>query len=333
MEEVTENQISVIVPVYNGGVKLKVCLKSLSECDPAPMEVIVVADGESDGSWRNAGDYGFRVYTTEKTNGPAFARNIGAEHAKGKLLFFVDSDVSVPENAMTLLMSAFKENPCLAAVTGSYDDAPGESNFMSQYKNLLNHYIHQTADQQAFTFWGACGCIQKKVFDDVGGFDTTYKTAMIEDIELGYRLRERAYEIRLEKKLQVKHLKKWTPKTLIISDILHRAVPWSELILRTGRFNNDLNLKLTYRMSTALVCLSAGLMILWGFTGWFLKYIPVLILCAVALNYELYVFYKHKHGWFFMVKGIIWHLLYYLYSGFSFAYVFIRFKIQEKLKG
>jgi hypothetical protein len=62
-------------------------------------------------------------------------------------------------------MEAFQNDHDLAAVIGSYDDEPFEPNFLSQYKNLLHHYVHQTANRDASTFWGACGAIRRESFD------------------------------------------------------------------------------------------------------------------------------------------------------------------------
>ena len=42
--------ISVVVPVYNGGASFRRCLESLFAADPRPLEIIVVANGDSDGS-------------------------------------------------------------------------------------------------------------------------------------------------------------------------------------------------------------------------------------------------------------------------------------------
>jgi GT2 family glycosyltransferase len=67
------------------------------------------------------------------------------------------------------------------------------------------------------------------------GFNLSYGRPSIEDIEFGYRLRRVGYNIRLEKSLQVKHLKRWTGWSLVRTDFLNRALPWSLLILREGR--------------------------------------------------------------------------------------------------
>ncbi len=201
--------VSVIIPVHNGGKKFEKCLKGLSKCNPQPLEVIVVADGESDGAWRMAEKYGFKSLKLGTNKGPATARNKGAEIAIGNILFFTDSDVIVQSEAIGKIIETFKRYPEIAAVIGSYDDEPAEQNFLSQYKNLMNHYVHRKGKEDAFTFWGACGCIKKDIFIEVGMFDVSYGKAMIEDVELGYRLKNRGFKIRLEKTLLVKHLKKW----------------------------------------------------------------------------------------------------------------------------
>ena len=54
-----EPTISVVIPVYNGGSNFRSCLRSLGDSDVAPREVIVVADGDSDGSWRVAQEFGW----------------------------------------------------------------------------------------------------------------------------------------------------------------------------------------------------------------------------------------------------------------------------------
>ena len=71
-------------------------------------------------------------------------------------------------------------------------DAPAAANFLSQYKNLLHHYVHQHAHTQASTFWTGCGAMRLSTFLALGGFDAAaYRRPSIEDIDLGYRLRRR----------------------------------------------------------------------------------------------------------------------------------------------
>ena len=69
------------------------------------------------------------------------------------------------------------------------------NNFVSQYKNLFHHFVHQDASGTATSFWAGCGAIRRDIFLRLGGFNTAYKRPSIEDIELGYRLTRAGHRI------------------------------------------------------------------------------------------------------------------------------------------
>ena len=310
--------ISVIVPVYNGGESFQRCLASIFLAAPPPLEVIVVADGDTDGSWRLAERMGARVIRLPVAGGPGWARNEGARIAKGEILFFIDSDVTMPADAVGRIADLFAREPSLAALIGSYDDEPAAPNFLSQYKNLLHHYVHQSAREEASTFWGACGAIRRDAFMALGGFDESYGRPSIEDIELGYRLRQAGHRIFLCKELQVKHLKRWGVLSLLKSDIFDRALPWTRLMLRHRRLLNDLNLRISSRVSTLL---SFGLLASLVGAWWQTKLLALAAGTGVllyVLNAPLYRFFHRKRGLRFAVKALLWHWFYYLYSAVAF---------------
>lgn len=311
--------VSVIIPVHNGGSYFRTCLSKLAEAVPRPIEIIVVADGDSDGSWRLAQEFGAKLIRIPESGGPARARNLGALAAKGDILFFVDADVAVCPEAVGYAISVFKNNPYLAAAIGSYDDAPGDPGFLSQYRNLMHHYVHQTGNEEASTFWGACGLMRREIFLLMGGFNESYRRPSIEDIELGYRLKQAGYRIRLCKTLQVKHLKRWEAISLLRADFFYRALPWTELIWRDRKLNNDLNLQVSSRVSIVLTY--AMLLAVLGALWWLgtLVLASLLAIPLIALNAPLYRFFWRKHGMMFAIKTIPWHWLYYFYSGLGFA--------------
>jgi len=291
--------------------------------DPPPSEVIVVVDGPNDEVAGLATDFGVRVVQGERRAGPATARNLGAQCARFQTLFFVDSDVLIGPHAVGQVTEAFQADPNLAALFGSYDDAPDAPGFVAQYKNLLHHYIHQTAREEASTFWSGCGAIRRSVFLALGGFDPGYDEPAIEDVELGYRLREAGHRVRLQKSLQVKHLKGWTLASLMRADFFGRALPWSQLILQRG-FVDDLNVNIAGRLCVALVwLLSASLLVAWRWS----VALWVAVACAVwllALNLPLYAFLARKRGVFFALAAVPLHWLYFGYSGLAFALALVR---------
>jgi glycosyltransferase involved in cell wall biosynthesis len=246
-----------VIPAHNGGTQLDECLHALARLATAPGEIIVVDDGSTDGSiQRVAAEHGagVRILATSGRLGPAAARNIGAQAATGDIVFFLDADVCVHADATERVAAAFADST-IDAVIGSYDDDPSSRDFLSQYKNLMHCFVHQTARSEASTFWSGCGAMRRDVFLTMSGFDSSYKRPAIEDIELGYRLRRAGRRILLDRGLRVKHLKKWTFWGLLKTDVLDRGIPWTELILRDQRMPNDLNLQISQRVSIGLVYL------------------------------------------------------------------------------
>jgi GT2 family glycosyltransferase len=312
--------ISVIIPVHDGGGDFESCLRGVASAAPAPAEVIVVADGSTDGSATLAGGLGMHVLKTPARRGPAVARNLGARAARGEVLLFLDADVLMPAALVGQVAEFFHRHPGMAAVIGSYDDAPAAPNFLSQYKNLLQHYVHQECPEEGFTFWGACGAVRRDVFLALGGYDEAFRQPSIEDIEFGYRLKAAGHPIRVFKALQVKHLKRWTATSLLRSDFCRRALPWTQLILRTGRFENGLNISRSSRLKVALVY------VLWGLLGlacWWpgvgLALAAMVAGTLLALDAPLLNFFRRRRGLLFAVRTVPWHWLYYSYSGLAFA--------------
>lgn len=320
--------VSIIIPVRDGGDAFQNCLQHILALKPAPRQLIVVDDGSVDNSPEWAKAAGAMVISSPTPRGPAHARNVGATYAGSKLLFFVDADVAVPPDTLARIRTAFEANASLSALIGSYDDAPSAPNFLSQYRNLLHHFVHQTGREEASTFWGGCGVIRRSVFMEMGGFDASYERPSIEDIELGYRLREAGHRIRLLKSLQVKHLKRWTAGTLIQTDFYQRALPWSRLLLERERLDNDLNLQISSRMSVVLALwlvgalASATLVARWRAVSGVVSAAAAAGL--LALNHPLYRFFLRTRGLLFTLRVIPWHWLYYLYSGLAFGIAYIE---------
>lgn len=334
MPEAQKPTISLIIPTDRADDALQCCLAGVNTVDPPPDEVIVVVDGGDEAARNLAASFGATVTQTPVRAGPAGARNVGARLARSDILFFVDADVLIPVDSVAQVAAAFQAEPHLAAIFGSYDTAPAAPNFLSQYKNLLHHYVHQTAHEEASTFWSGCGAMRRDVFLGMGGYDTSYAMPSIEDIELGYRLRAAGHRIRLLKSLQVKHLKSWTAPSLLRADFFGRALPWSELILRSGGFVNDLNVTVSSRVCVVLVyALLAALLGAWRWPALLWLGLPSAV-ALLALNAPLYRFFARQRGFCFALAAIPWHWLYYLYSGLAFAigltkYVLKRLAVRQ----
>ena len=310
------------MPAYNNRAQLDECLHALTTSSYPDAEIIVVDDASTDDPPRVAARNGVRVVRRVRNGGPGAARNSGALHARGDILFFVDADVVIAPGAVGRVARVLDENPDLAAVFGSYDAQPRARGVVSQYRNLLHHFVHQAGNTEASTFWGGCGAVRRSVFRELGGFDEKrFPRPSIEDIEFGYRLRRAGYRVLLDKGLQGTHLKRWTLLSVIRTDITRRAIPWSRLILESGTVPDDLNLKRSQRLSVALVALLCVLLPLAAIRVEVLAPAAAAVLGVILLNRKLFSFFLRQRGPLFTLACIPLHLLYYLYSGLSYLFV------------
>jgi glycosyltransferase involved in cell wall biosynthesis len=324
--------VSVIIPAFNAALHLSRCLDGLCQSEYGDFEVLVVDDGSTDDQRQIAERFHARYFRFPASIGPGGARNFGVTQAVGTILVFVDADVVLPPDALGIVVEEMERDPDLAAVFGSYDTNPAWRDFLSQYKNLMHHFVHQNSSESAVTFWAGCGAIRKNTFEEFGGFNAEkYRRPSIEDIDLGLRLARAGRKIRLVKRLQVKHLKRWTLRGLLRADIFYRAVPWTKLILETRDLPRDLNLTWPARVSSLLVALLVLSLILMpfatsGLTGRITplhlgSFMGAFVLILLALNRKAYIIFARQRGWWFAARAVLAHWFYFLYSGVAFGLV------------
>lgn len=96
--------ISVIVPAYNSSSFISRCLDSVLSDGGDYFEIVVVDDGSSDNTLKIINQYAqtdHRVKAFHKENGGvSSARNVGLENAIGKYVLFLDSDDTLPNDAL-----------------------------------------------------------------------------------------------------------------------------------------------------------------------------------------------------------------------------------------
>lgn len=315
-------QLTVVVPAHQAEATLGDCLAALLSAGFAPDEVVVVDDGSRDRTGAIARAHGVRVLRHDTARRPAEARNAGVRAAgEADPVIFVDADVAVHPDVRERIVRRFEAEPDLDALFGSYDTRPPAPAVVSRYRNLLHHFVHRRAHPDAETFWTGLGAVRRARFEALGGFDPAWD--YLEDVEFGLRLRAAGGRIRLDPAIQGTHLKAWTLRSMLRTDLWGRAIPWTRLLraraARTGRLNTAREHQLA-ALSVALFALCALATPIWPQAGLGAVLAAVLFWGA---NAQFFGFLSRLHGPLFALRAAPYHAAHY---GAALAgYLWVRF--------
>ncbi|MDR3637980.1 MAG: glycosyltransferase [Isosphaeraceae bacterium] len=306
-------EVSVVIPVYNNAATIRECLSSVLQSSYPIKDLIVVNDGSTDGTEQIARSFNCTVIDLAANYGVGIARNAGAARATGDLLFFTDGDVVLANDTIDIGVRRLGEDPGLAAVVGLYAKECGASGFASVFKNLVYHYVHLSSTEASSVFIGNCGMIRRRVFEQVGGFDSSSEFATcLEDVELGFRLAAHGERVVLDKTMSVTHLRQFTLSGLLYSDLFRRAVPWSKLILkyRHVQFDNCTRMGDLVRLVLAFVVLAAALAVpVLGRPTW--PFFPVALGAFILSDQSVTAFLARERGVSFALRAVPMRVLYY----------------------
>ncbi len=195
--------ISVIVPAHNAADTLAACLAALQQQTRAPDEIIVVDDGSTDETAAIAQRAGARVLR-QAHQGPAAARNLGAQMAAGDILLFTDADCK-PATDWTREMLAPFADESVVGVKGIY---------RTQQPSLAARFV-QAEYEDKYDRMERCATIdfvdtyaaayRRSTYIENEGMDPGFPRASGEDVEFSYRLAQRGYKLVLARGAVVYH--------------------------------------------------------------------------------------------------------------------------------
>lgn len=158
--------VSIIVPVYNVQEFVIDCLESIKGQTFMDFEVIVVEDCSTDESRKLVANYcsghdGFRMIPLKKNGGLMHAWMTGVENARGNWIFFVDSDDTIPQNALQILTDGLAEHQEVDMVCGNHQyDSRRYGGGLSEHKNPIPEGLY--AGEKIHEF-------QRSIFPTVAG--------------------------------------------------------------------------------------------------------------------------------------------------------------------
>ncbi|MFH1663411.1 MAG: glycosyltransferase family 2 protein [archaeon] len=309
---------SVIIPLHNGEKIIEKTLEGVYNQSLKPDEVIVIDDCSTDNSLDIVKKFPCKIIKLEKNSGPAVARNLGAEKAKGNILVFVDVDAVLEKHVLERMIQDYEENPEVACVCGTFSKFSRGAGWVDKFRNLQIFWWHNQDNlNKKFIsiFMVTGGSIKRKIFFEMNGFDTTYADADVEDYEMGHRIVKK-YKILLDKKIQFDHNHYRSPFWTLVKKLFKRSMMWVPLMLKRKSFDSNY-----VTPNKGLGAIFAGLsfvsLILTFFCPVFAYVFLFLFFIFILTDLKFYLFLFKEGGPLFLIYSIVIYYIFILAMSFG----------------
>jgi GT2 family glycosyltransferase len=199
--------VSIVTLSWNAVQFTKIALESIRTFTSEPYEVIVVDNGsgsETTEYLRSIDDPHVRIIYNSKNFGFGGGNNVGMAAARGEYVVVLNNDVIVTDGWLDGLLAPFDRMPTLGVtaprsnviagsqlvVDASYSDAEGIAKYARERRERWRHQGYITERVIGF-----CMCIDRRVIDEIGGFDPIFGLGNFEDDDLCVRIRAAGYGI------------------------------------------------------------------------------------------------------------------------------------------
>ena len=193
-------RVSVIIPAYNAEKTIENLIRTMSNqtFSKEKSEIIVVNDCSSDKTLeilkRLEQDFPIRILSHEFNKGLSAARNTGIKNSHGKILIFIDADMTVDENYIENHVN-FHNNKHVIGIVGNI--TAGENVLMDKYQKYLYKSrrgfkkFNPKFPLPYYTFLFNNTSIKREAIDNCGMFDENIKIYGGEDTEFAFRVSQK----------------------------------------------------------------------------------------------------------------------------------------------
>ncbi|HUW62070.1 MAG TPA: glycosyltransferase [Candidatus Bathyarchaeia archaeon] len=234
---------AIVIPTYNSAATLEALLASLQRQEYADFHTIVVDDASVDDTPAVAARYKTDYVRIEKRQGPANARNRGAALTQSEWLVFADADTVFAPDTLAAI-DRMLDLSGADALVGSYAGRPANSGFVPRYKALWERCVidegirlNEQGYQQINAWAPRPGVVRRAAFDQIGGFNTGFLGADLEDVDLGHRLSDAGYLIAFAPGIRILHNYPATARAELKA-FARRAALWMRMFKSRTKFDS-----------------------------------------------------------------------------------------------
>lgn len=144
--EKSQPLISIIIPCYNSGKFIESTIEMLLEQSLSECELILINDGSTDDTLqilKQYESYGVIRFVNQSNQGVSIARNEGIRIAKGKYIYFLDSDDTLADDTLSHFKNVLTAYPNCQMYAFGYETKMGGK--------TGKHYIFPQYNDQIFS--------------------------------------------------------------------------------------------------------------------------------------------------------------------------------------
>lgn len=320
--------LSIVIPAYNAASFIDSLMDSIVHSKRVPWhqtELLVVDDHSKDKTVAAVQKFflkstgkkipvSVKIIALKRNKGPAHARNVGVRYASGTVVLFFDADVVARLHTIAEVIRSFQNDPDLFALTGVWEKHQRTRAFFPRFKAIRDwsYWINERDPRTYYYLFSTrVAAINRGLFLRLGGFDETYKAALVEDIDLTYRIARR-YAVVFNPRVIVHH--EFEDFTTVAKKYFLRSYYWSKIYRTRKRFD-----PVATTAKEAVTTVSAGGVVVFGI--WYgvcsilEKYFPILSDSKYYILYTLYILLVvhlwgvRKFLWFCVKEEGMWFAL------------------------
>lgn len=316
-------KVAIIIPVYNCGSTLEVCLPGIRLVSKLHnWELIVVDDASTDNSGHIAERFGAQVIKLSQNRGVASARNMGVKATNADILIFVDADIVPQPGTLEEMIKVLKLRSDVHAV-GAYPLPIDLSTYWSSHfvglRSAWGYQWKKGESERRFScLQSECGAIRKAIFEELGGFSEQYRDVGMEEFKLGHNMEKHGYCNLLIRNAQYKHYYRTLRRREL--NLIERTARWVPLFLQRRKFESPgavgtllatLSCLLTFIVTAGLI---SGIFIpwLWVFAGF-------IWIIQIIVEWSFLHFAYKIYGWPMVLYSLIALQTMHLSIGLGFA--------------
>ena len=304
--------VSIVIPVRNGAATIARCLKAALASRYECFEVIVVDDGSDDRSVEIIKTFPCTLVQLPRHAGTSSARNTGACHSHGDILFFTDADCLLNEDTLAIAVATLSAAGRDVVLGGTYTMEPADDRFFSAFQSVfVNHAESRDRDNPDYIAAHAM-VLYADAFESSGGFDEDF-LPILEDVDFSHRLRSTGYRLIMNPGIQVRHLFDYSLSDSVCNGF-RKSRFWTiysihnrDLLADSGTASRALKLDVIALFGSVL----AVLLVLATGNAWFFVIIAVLMALNITVNRELLQGFYRARGMAFAFAATAYYLLVY----------------------